>query len=87
MIAENKCYTKMSLAQAGALLTFSNPMFLSPAEAPYPLLNESDVAEPPLPEVTSQPPTSKPVKAEAKDIEVPFAFITMAILVCFFTLV
>ncbi|KAL1197346.1 Glycerophosphodiester phosphodiesterase GDPDL5 [Cardamine amara subsp. amara] len=90
---KNKCYTKMGLIQPGVLLTFGNA--IPPAAAPYPLLNESDVVEPPLPEVTSHPPTSvashppmsRPVKAEAKAIEVPFVFITMAILVSVFTLV
>lgn len=84
MIAENQCYGKFDLPETGELRTLGNPMILAPAEAPYPLLRISDVTEPPLPEVRSQTPASSPSKAEEKAIEVPFAFIAMAILVSFF---
>lgn len=84
MIAENQCYSKLDLIGTGELRNFGNPMLFAPAEAPYPLLVDSDVTEPPLPEVRSQPPASTPSKSEEKAIEVPFAFITMAILVSFF---
>ncbi|EOA29960.1 hypothetical protein CARUB_v10013062mg [Capsella rubella] len=81
---KNQCYSKLNPVGTGELITFGNPMFFGPAKAPYPFLNDSDVTEPPLPEVRSQPPASAPSKSEEKTIEVPFAFITMAILVSFF---
>lgn len=74
----------MNLVTPGKLITYGDPTLLGPAEAPYPSLVDSDVIEPPLPEVRSQPPASTPPKAEAKAIEVPYAVITMAILVSFF---
>ncbi|CAH8261199.1 unnamed protein product, partial [Arabidopsis lyrata] len=77
---KNQCYGKFVLPETGELRTFGNPLLLPPAEAPYPLLGDSDVTEPPLPEVRSQPPAFSPSKAEEKAIEVPFAFIAMAIL-------
>ncbi|CAN7043977.1 unnamed protein product [Brassica rapa subsp. trilocularis] len=46
----------------------ANPMLLSPAQAPYPLLIKSDVMESPLPEVRSKqpPPSYAASKAVAK---------------------
>lgn len=92
---ENKCYSKIEQIKAGELIKYADPALLPPAEAPFPSLVESDVTEPPLPEVrsqppslpevTSQPPTSKQPKAEAKAIQGSFAVvITIAVLVSFF---
>ncbi|XP_019096247.1 PREDICTED: glycerophosphodiester phosphodiesterase GDPDL5-like [Camelina sativa] len=86
---KNQCYSNLDAVPTGVLRSLGNKMLLDPAEAPYPLLVDSDVTEPPLPEVIrSQPPASTPTptpsKSEEKAIEVPFAFITMAILVSFF---
>lgn len=77
----------MKLVATGMLISLLEPMVLVPAEAPYPSLVDSDVIEPPLPEVRSQTPASNPPKAEAEAIEVPFEVIIMAILVSFFLLV
>ncbi|VVA98992.1 unnamed protein product [Arabis nemorensis] len=85
---KNQCYSKMDLVPTGELITLSNSVHLGPAEAPYPSLVESDVIEPPLPEVRSLPPAStNPPKAEAEAIEVPFEVIIMSILVSLFILV
>ncbi|KFK39359.1 hypothetical protein AALP_AA3G234500 [Arabis alpina] len=81
---KNHCYRKLDLVPTGVLITLPNLVHLGPAEAPYPTLVDADVIEPPLTEVISQIPASAPGKAEAKAIEVPFAFIAMAILVSFF---
>ncbi|ESQ47827.1 hypothetical protein EUTSA_v10020151mg [Eutrema salsugineum] len=81
---KNQCYSKMNLFRTGELITFGNPLLVPPAGAPYPSLVESDVTEPPLPEVRSQPPAIAPSKAEGESIEVSFAVITMAVLVSFF---
>ncbi|CAN6856318.1 hypothetical protein HID58_048847 [Brassica napus] len=61
-------YKKMGLFRTGELLPFANPMLLSPAQAPYPLLVKSDVMESPLPEVRSKqpPPSYAASKAVAK---------------------
>ncbi|KAI4366180.1 hypothetical protein MLD38_022092 [Melastoma candidum] len=37
----------------------STPM-LPPAEAPYPVLTEADITEPPLPPISARPPTLSP---------------------------
>ncbi|CAN8268935.1 unnamed protein product [Cochlearia groenlandica] len=93
---KNRCYRGLSQIVAGQLVTLAVPDLLPPAEAPYPLLDDSDVVEPPLPEVntsqspsastTSQSPSaSTPAKAEANAVEAPYAaVITVVILVCFF---
>ncbi|CAH2053210.1 unnamed protein product [Thlaspi arvense] len=78
---KNQCYSKLGLFDTGGLIKFGNPWLIPPAEAPYPSLVDSDVTEPPLPEVSSppspasRPPASKPSHAEAKAIEASFAVI------------
>ncbi|CAI9787794.1 unnamed protein product [Fraxinus pennsylvanica] len=47
----------MSPVQPGGLITLMAPQDLPPAEAPNPVLSESDVIEPPLPPVVKKPPT------------------------------
>ncbi|CAM9003846.1 unnamed protein product [Rhodiola kirilowii] len=57
----NKCLAMkpvppyMQAVQPGALLGLIQPTSLPPAEAPYPVLKESDVNEPPLPAVEVAP--------------------------------
>ncbi|KAL0676584.1 hypothetical protein Bca4012_004565 [Brassica carinata] len=65
---KSQCYREMSMFRTGELLPFGNPRLLSPAQAPYPLLVESDVMEPPLLDVKSK--NSTPTKAMAKAIQV-----------------
>ncbi|KAL5711584.1 glycerophosphodiester phosphodiesterase [Ranunculus cassubicifolius] len=48
--------TYMSPVEPGSLLQLITPDLLPPAEAPYPLLTESDVAQGPLPPVSNIPP-------------------------------
>ncbi|XP_047336964.1 glycerophosphodiester phosphodiesterase GDPDL3-like [Impatiens glandulifera] len=48
----------MSPVQPGSLLQLITPDLMPPAEAPYGILDEADVAEPPLPPVTTKPTTS-----------------------------
>uniref|UniRef100_A0A7N2M9N3 glycerophosphodiester phosphodiesterase n=2 Tax=Quercus lobata TaxID=97700 RepID=A0A7N2M9N3_QUELO len=52
----------MSSVEAGSLMQLITPDYLPPAEAPFPVLNESDVMEPPMPPVsaTATTPTSSP---------------------------
>lgn len=52
----------MSSVQAGSLMQVITPDYMPPAEAPFPVLNESDVMEPPIPPVsaTATAPTSSP---------------------------
>ncbi|KAF8414198.1 hypothetical protein HHK36_002198 [Tetracentron sinense] len=47
--------TYMSPVEPGSLLQFITPQELPPAVAPYPLLNDSDVIEPPLPSISKAP--------------------------------
>lgn len=47
----------MSPVMPGALLPIMSPQSLPPAEAPNPVLTESDVVDPPLPPVTARRPT------------------------------
>lgn len=47
----------MQPVQPGGLLGLIQPTSLPPAEAPYPVLNDSDVNEPPLPSVEAIAPT------------------------------
>lgn len=60
----NRCLTfkvlppYMSPVQPGSLLTLMIPQFLPPAEAPNPVLKESDVTEPPLPPVAKIKPSN-----------------------------
>ncbi|CAN7002652.1 unnamed protein product, partial [Brassica oleracea var. botrytis] len=79
-------YKKTSLFRTGELLPFANPMLLSPAQPPYPLLVKSDVKESPLPEVRSKqpPPSYAASKAVAKAIQVYCPFKTIVVLVIFF---
>ncbi|CAF2128268.1 unnamed protein product [Brassica napus] len=79
---KSQCYREMGMFRTGELLPFANPRLLSPAQAPYPLLVESDVMEPPLPDVKSK--NSTPTKAMAKAIQVFSPVRTMAVLVIFF---
>ncbi|CAN6997495.1 unnamed protein product [Brassica oleracea var. botrytis] len=79
---KSQCYREMSMFRTGELLPFGNPRLLSPAQAPYPLLVESDVMEPPLLDVKSK--NSTPTKAMAKAIQVFSPVRTMAVLVIFF---
>lgn len=48
----------MSPVQPGSLLGLIAPQFLPPAEAPNPVLTESDVVEPPLPPVAKINPSN-----------------------------
>ncbi|OVA06573.1 Glycerophosphoryl diester phosphodiesterase [Macleaya cordata] len=48
----------MSPVQPGSLMQVITTPFLPPAEAPYPVLTEEDVSEPPLPPVTKIAPSS-----------------------------
>ncbi|WZY84135.1 hypothetical protein YC2023_030519 [Brassica napus] len=75
---KSQCYREMGMFRTGELLPFANPRLLSPAQAPYPLLVESDVMEPPLPDVKSK--NSTPTKAMAKAIQVFSPVRTMAVL-------
>ena len=86
LIAENQCYRETSLFRTGELLPFANPMLLSPAQPPYPLLVKSDVKESPLPEVRSKqpPPSYAASKAVEKAIQVYCPFKTIVVLVIFF---
>ncbi|XP_013616320.1 PREDICTED: glycerophosphodiester phosphodiesterase GDPDL5-like isoform X1 [Brassica oleracea var. oleracea] len=83
---KNQCYRETSLFRTGELLPFANPMLLSPAQPPYPLLVKSDVKESPLPEVRSKqpPPSYAASKAVAKAIQVYCPFKTIVVLVIFF---
>ncbi|PIN06895.1 Glycerophosphoryl diester phosphodiesterase [Handroanthus impetiginosus] len=47
----------MAPVQPGGLISLITNQFLPPAEAPYPVLRENDVTEPPLPPVMERPPT------------------------------
>ncbi|KAL0899551.1 hypothetical protein Bca101_083512 [Brassica carinata] len=87
---KNQCYSKMGLTRTGELVSLANPEILSPAEAPYPPLVDSNVTEPPLPEVRSQPPpASAPTKAKSKAqaVQVYFTARTMVVLGSFFIMV
>ncbi|KAA8523597.1 hypothetical protein F0562_010020 [Nyssa sinensis] len=53
----NKTPAYMSPVQAGSLLQLIPPQILPPAEAPNPILTESDVVEPPLPSAVETGPT------------------------------
>ena len=52
----------MFAVQAGSLMQVITPDYMPPAEAPFPVLNESDVVEPPMPPVspTATAPSSSP---------------------------
>nr|DAD23576.1 TPA_asm: hypothetical protein HUJ06_025039 [Nelumbo nucifera] len=54
----NKKPGYMKPTPPGGLLPIVNAALLPPAEAPNPVLTESDVAEPPLPSVTKNTSTS-----------------------------
>ncbi|KAF8103948.1 hypothetical protein N665_0182s0054 [Sinapis alba] len=86
---KNQCYSKMGQIRTGELVPLANPEILSPAAAPYPPLADSNVTEPPLPEVRSQPPASPPTKpkSKAKAIQVSFTVRTMMVLLSFFIIV
>ena len=62
--AENRCLkgkdspVYMTPVEPGSLMQVITRNYLPPALAPYPLLEESDVVQPPLPEVTPSPPAS-----------------------------
>ncbi|CAN7043969.1 unnamed protein product [Brassica rapa subsp. trilocularis] len=79
-------YKKTGLFRTGELLPFANPMLLSPAQPPYPLLVKSDVRESSLPEVRSKqpPPSYAASKAVAKAMQVYSPFKTLVVLVIFF---
>ncbi|CAG7894948.1 unnamed protein product [Brassica rapa] len=79
-------YKKTGLFRTGELLPFANPMLLSPAQPPYPLLVKSDVKESSLPEVRSKqpPPSYAASKAVAKAMQVYSPFKTIVVLVIFF---
>ncbi|WZY94812.1 hypothetical protein YC2023_067141 [Brassica napus] len=63
---KNPCYSKMEQIRTGELVSLANREMLSPAEAPYPQLLDSNVTEPPLPEVRIQPPAPAPAKEDVK---------------------
>lgn len=48
----------MSPVQPGSLLGLMTPQSMPPVEPPYPVLNESDVTEPPLPPVAKINPSN-----------------------------
>lgn len=82
----------MGLIGTGELVYLANPEILSPAEAPYPPLADSNVTEPPLPEVRSQPPPAPApkkadVKSKAQAVQVYFTVRTMLVLVSFLIIV
>ena len=83
----------MEQIRAGELVSLANLEILSPAEAPYPLLLDSNVTEPPLPEVRSQPPAPAPapakanVKSKAKAVQVSSTVRAMVVLVSIFIVV
>ena len=65
LIAGNKCLglgdnmpSYMLPVLPGGLLSTITPQLMPPAEAPNPILQESDVVEPPLPPVVAKTPTS-----------------------------
>lgn len=71
-IAGNRCLglgskipPYMDLVQPGGLLHLMSSQLLPPAEAPNPILTESDVVEPPLPPVSEKTPASNAVTAAA----------------------
>ncbi|CAH8337024.1 unnamed protein product [Eruca vesicaria subsp. sativa] len=87
---KNQCYRQMGMIRTGELVPLANKEILPPAEVPYPSLVDSNVAEPPLPEVRSQPPpASAPTKAKSKaqEVQVSFNVRTMLVLVSFFVIV
>lgn len=81
----------MEQIRTGELVSLANPKILSPAEAPYPLLLDSNVTEPPLPEVRIQPPAPAPakedVKSKAKAVQVSSTVRAMVVLVSIFIIV
>ncbi|KAL6975232.1 glycerophosphodiester phosphodiesterase [Sarracenia purpurea var. burkii] len=54
----NSTPSYMSAVQPGSLMQLISPQDLPPAEAPNPILTETDVVEPPLPAVVAPGPTS-----------------------------
>ncbi|WZY78450.1 hypothetical protein YC2023_024834 [Brassica napus] len=80
---KNQCYRETGLFRTGELLPFANPMLLSPAQPPYPLLVKSDVKESSLPEVRSKqpPPSYAASKAVAKAMQVYSPFKTIVVLI------
>ncbi|XP_047335970.1 glycerophosphodiester phosphodiesterase GDPDL3-like [Impatiens glandulifera] len=56
---DNNTPAYMNPVQPGSLLQLITPDLMPPAEAPYPILVENDVAEPPLPHVAAITPTSE----------------------------
>ncbi|KAI4366178.1 hypothetical protein MLD38_022092 [Melastoma candidum] len=44
----------------GSLMQLISTPMLPPAEAPYPVLTEADITEPPLPPISARPPTLSP---------------------------
>lgn len=79
----------MSPLEPGSLIQAISPLYLPPAEAPNPVLTESDVTEPPLPSAeTDLAPgpaggstvASPPPNGQAK-IAASFIFSTLALLV------
>ncbi|KAH0853039.1 hypothetical protein HID58_093507, partial [Brassica napus] len=85
---KNPCYSKMEQIRTGELVSLANREMLSPAEAPYPQLLDSNVTEPPLPEVRIQPPAPAPakedVKSKAKAVQVSSTVRAMVVLVSIF---
>ncbi|CAG7876912.1 unnamed protein product [Brassica rapa] len=81
---KNPCYSKMEQIRTGELVSLANREMLSPAEAPYPQLLDSNVTEPPLPEVRIQPPAPAPakedVKSKAKAVQVSSTVRAMVVL-------
>ncbi|KAM7250669.1 hypothetical protein ACFE04_022552 [Oxalis oulophora] len=65
---KNRCSNRnnppsyISPAEPGGLLKLVTPEQMPPAEAPYPILTEADVVEPPLPPVSAKPlPDGAPI--------------------------
>lgn len=95
IVAGNRCLSYketpsyMSPLEPGSLIQAISPLYLPPAEAPNPVLTDSDVTEPPLPSVeTALVPgpaggstvASPPPNRQAK-IAASFIFSTLALLV------
>jgi hypothetical protein len=59
-LSSNQTPLYMTPVQPGGLMQLITPDYLPPAEAPFPLLSEADVVEPPLPNALLKAPTSSP---------------------------